>query len=127
MSQLCPRTRETEESRGVTKNEIVMLSPVGKVTRSSIDSEMAELVDPSNSLRGMGGKAERGRLRVSANVGSIKQWVEPQSTRVGTGVDPEVSEIVSGMIRDCGLERVDALSRISVQEKSTRSSACTGL
>jgi hypothetical protein len=106
---------------------MVMLSPVGKVTRSSIDSEMAELEDPSNSLRGIGGKAERGRLRVSANVESIKQWVEPQSTRVDTGVVTEVPEIMSGVIRDVGSERVDALSRISVQEKSTRSSACTGL
>jgi hypothetical protein len=73
VSQLCPRTIEAEESREVTKNVKVMVSPVEKVIGSSRVSEITEFEVPSNNLSLRGGIAERGRSYLLAKSRLMKQ------------------------------------------------------
>ena len=88
------------------------ISPEGKQIGNSTVKVITEFEVLSNSRSGIGGIGVVRSLWMEVNVESMKQCVEPESTRVvmiifGTEVE------VSWSVKEFGLERADALRRSS--------------
>ena len=88
------------------------VSPEGKQIGNSTVKVITEFEVPSNSQSGIGGIGVVRSLWTEVNVESMKQCVEPESTRVVMlifGAEVEVS----WSVKEFGLERADALRRSS--------------
>ena len=83
---------------------------------------------PSNNFSSISLIAVVGRLCVCTSFGSIKQWVDPESTRAEKEREElEISSEMRGTRREFGSERADAWSCTTsevAQGGSTQSSAC---
>ena len=84
-----PNTTEQEESRGVTKQVTVIVSPEGKRKGKSTEAEICDVEKPSKSWSGIGGMGVVGRSCNLAKLLSTKQCVEPESTKVRKGSEDE--------------------------------------
>ena len=89
---------------------------------------MTEFEVPSNSFNSIGCTETTGRLLDCTNLGSTKQWVDPESTRAEIReTESGIADDVNDTRREFGSERADALSRTTseqAQEGSAQSSAC---
>ena len=89
---------------------------------------MMEFDVPSNNFSSIGLTEKTGRLYRHVNSESMKQWVEPESTRAEKRTEEaETREEVRETQREFRLERADALSRTTsgdAQEGSMQSSVC---
>ena len=124
MSQLYPNTTEQEESRGVTKQVTVIVSPVGKHRGKSTEAEIRDVEEPSKSRSEIGGIGVVGRSCSLAKLLSTKQCVDPESINVRKGSEDCMRGEESRRVRESGSERADALSLTRVAlEGSTQPSA----
>ena len=88
------------------------ISPEGKQIGNSTVKVMTEFEVPSNSRSGIGGIGIVRSLWTEVNVKSMKQCVEPESTRVVMIIFGAKVE-VSWSVKEFGLERADALRHSS--------------
>ena len=90
-----------------------------------MDCVITELEDPSRSQSEVGVMEVGRRLWFLTKDGSTKQCEEPQSISA-KNLQESVSGDVTGIRKEFGSERADALSRAlgSAQLRSTQSSAC---
>ena len=94
-------------------------------TSNSTDSEMVVFTLPSNNLSGIGETCLVGILCFQIKVDSMKQWVEPESTKAVIRISGTESECKL-IIKEDVLERAEALSltSLSARSKSTQPSEC---
>ena len=95
------------------------VSPEGKRIGNSTVKVMTEFEVQLNSQSRIGGIGSLRSLWMEVNTESRKQYVEPESTRVGM-VIPRTKVEVSWSVKEFGLERADVLRRSSA-EALTRS------
>lgn len=91
-------------------------SPDGNCNGTVVDSVMTELLVPSKSRRRIGGTEVRGSECSEAKRESIKQCVDPESTRVRKGAD--IKGVERKRVREFGSKRADALRRTSASART---------
>ena len=89
----------------------------GNRTSNSTDSEMVAFTLPLNSLSGIGGICLVGILCLRMKADSMKQCVEPESTKAVIGMLGMESEHKLTIKEDV-LERVEALSLTSLSARN---------
>ena len=112
-SQLNPKTRTQSESRWVTKQVVVRVSPEEKVSGILIACVSKELTEPSRSLSGTWGISYGVKLCLRTKAELIKQCVDPESTKAFNKTETERRGVVSERNKASGLERAAALSLTS--------------
>ena len=97
----------------------------GNPTSNSTDSEMVAFTLPLNNLSRIGGICLVGILCLRMKVDSMKQCVEPESTKAVIGMSGTESECKLTIKEDV-LERAEALSLTSLSacSESTQPSEC---
>ena len=89
----------------------------GNRTSNSTDLEMVPFTLPSNNLSGIGEICLVGILCLRIKADSMKQWVEPESTKAVIGILGTESEHKL-IIKEDVLERAEALSLTSLSAHS---------
>ena len=111
-NHLYPISKGQSESSGATKQGRRKDSPVGKVTGTSTNREMMLRVDPSNRRSVKGGIGMHLIPWRVTKLSSMRQSVEPQSIKVGTGAETCGERNLT--IKESGFERAAAFRRISL-------------
>ena len=89
----------------------------GNRTSNSTDSEMVAFTLPSNNLSGIRGTCLVGILCLRIKADSMKQCVEPESTKAVIGISGTESERKLTIKEDV-LERAEALSLTSLSARN---------